>query len=115
MTQKPLDPDTRVLFEIFKCAEQLPSPREQFEIILTAAVVISTQALNSQLHIPGGHTAEKERQLQMLAKLTRLIREAEPDMEAHRLLLEEDWDGLAQHIKTLHDEMMKPEESEGEE
>jgi hypothetical protein len=75
------------------------STQDKLEVIELLWLAFAANARTEQLAIPGGFQEEQARQVERLDKFAALIRADAPDLECERLWLEDDLEGMVEHLK----------------
>ena len=86
------DPFREHLLAVLDIGADQPAA-ERLMVLSVAWGLIAARARADVLVEPGGFPAERDRQLDILAGMAELVTNAEPDLEAERLLQERDIEG----------------------
>jgi hypothetical protein len=85
------------LHRVVDALDELPA-RYRLIVLKLVWVATAAEARGDALAFPGGLEEERQRQLASLAQLMKDVM-AEPDLEAERLMREEDWDGMDRYLE----------------
>lgn len=81
------------------------STRDKLDVLYFCWLLAAQDARRMALIEPGGFPAEKARQLEELNFLTAMVSSDEPDLEAERLTLEGDLDGLRRYVDQIRQQL----------
>jgi hypothetical protein len=86
------------LERVHQAVAELPA-RYRLHVLELAWLASASEASSDALAIPGGHDAERDRQLAALDRLATRVRDRQPDVEFTRLLEEGDWDAAERYLE----------------
>lgn len=92
------DNDLQRLMRIVDACSDVPQS-EQFDLLITAAIVVGQIARNEVLAFPGQYEEERAKQAIHLRNALLLVETDEPDIEGERMFLEGDFEGWLEHLK----------------